>query len=424
MTKYFWNRLVELNLKQQICNAVKPCEIKIAVAFCSFYGAEFIKKYILDNSIPKEKVEIVLSKDFNTKNPSEILQVLISCSNLFIRELDDYHPKYYLFTFQNHTSKLITGSGNLTRNGLENNLEFFIQQELASDEDIKQQKQFWIAAKYKTRLVTNELIQQYHGIEDKLDQINSLSIGKNNLINSIFNIESDPFLESSLTFSDHLFIFKDYETFFPRNAILSNEVIYKRRIEVQAKLLSLVEQIEDNIARQKYDLHKHWDTNHITSLTRPCIFNNHKVPWLGVRFGKTQDEINALKDETNNNENEYGFQKHSCMQFSVFQKGFWIGIFHSVPHGALDRLYFHEKLRDLNERNRFKDLLRELPENKYTAQINTYEIPIMSENIDGIIDKYVKEDTSGYDFSIGILYPQMHTRLIEMKLFQRLTLFS
>jgi hypothetical protein len=71
------------------------------------------------------------------------------------------------------------------------------------------------------------------------------------------------------------------------------------------------------------------------------------VEWLGVRLGKTQDEITAFSDEVGYfRTNEYGFQKHACFQYSVFPNCFWVGIFHAVPYGAIDRFYLHQKMAD------------------------------------------------------------------------------
>lgn len=132
-----------------------------------------------------------------------------------------------------------------------------------------------------------------------------------------------------------------------------NDIAAKRRI-VKNKLLEINEDIKGTMGVK--DLHNHWKPEHIISWLTPCEYNKGKVDWIGLRFGRNKDKIDALnfgigKDEM------LGFQKYNCFQINLCRTGVEMGMFHSVPKDGVDRMYCHQMIRSGDEKFR-KDLVK------------------------------------------------------------------
>lgn len=129
----------------------------------------------------------------------------------------------------------------------------------------------------------------------------------------------------------------DYMVFTEENATnLSNEMINKRK-NIQNKLLNLHEKIYDNVV--KMGLRCHENRNHITTSIYPDRFSGKINPWLFIRYGKTPEEIAQYK------EYGYGFKKHACIQFGLFEnKGFEISLFLGRKDDY-DRLWLAENIK-------------------------------------------------------------------------------
>ena len=108
-------------LKESINNTRNIKRIKIAVAYFSEYGLNTLKDLIKNNNLSRNRVELYLSPEFTNNNQGKILRELIDIVKVHIVFDAKFHPKVYLFECKNK-NKLIFGSSNFTKNGIENNI--------------------------------------------------------------------------------------------------------------------------------------------------------------------------------------------------------------------------------------------------------------------------------------------------------------
>lgn len=402
MEMYFWNRIKGESLKFAIENVQEAKSLFISIAFCSLEGSKFILKQIEKMNLQRNNVEIILSKTFANIGYCSILQELMKLSKLYIKREGVLHAKVFMFDQSNGDTILIFGSGNLTKGGLNDNLEFGAT--CIEPTNSKVIQGFKAVSKYNSIEVTDTIINKIRNYEKKISDITILDNTLSNIIDQALGIyDEDPLDKSNLIFKNHLFDYNDYELFFPRFATSVDSDIIKKRTGVQEKLLSLLKPIKEHIVKKGYDLHSHWDKKHVTSLLYPCIYNQNYVGWLGIRLGKTKNEINAFcNDFDYSQSNDYGFQKHGCFQYSLFPDCFWVGIFHAVPYGAIDRYFLHEKIRNPDFQNTLVDTLSKLPNESYQWCCGTSYFPLdKSIPTSDFIEFYKKNDRDGQSTMIG-----------------------
>ncbi|MCM3225262.1 phospholipase D family protein [Terribacillus saccharophilus] len=312
----------------------------ITTAYFSDYGLSILKSCIEKNHLNKENVTLFLSTEFSTKSPSLLLKRLSKIAKVFIVTKENLHAKVYIFKYHDRT-EVVYGSANFTRGGFESNLEFINKEILTDSTRIE------MFVKYCTNAseeVTDEIITAYLEKEEFFNSINSVRETASNKIASIFR-ESDPFTESEYSLEDKFFNFHDFETLFSKYQQDKSIPIMERRKTIQTKMLEINNILLPRL--KELNLHNHWSLQNITSLLRPSIYNHNRVGWIGIRYGKKENEVKFLNSSygiDTNGEDYSSFQKHACMQFSIVPDGISIGLFHAVANDAIDRKFLHENL--------------------------------------------------------------------------------
>ena len=199
----------------------------------------------------------------------------------------------------------------------------------------------------------------------------------------------------------------DYDIFSRTNATLNTKDIRDKRLHLQEKLLTLNSELYPHILQNNLNLSVHQNPEHITSLAYPCAFNCYRVDWLGIRYGRNARDIRDLEKVINNIPNyqktaedkRLGFQKYACLQVNVCYSGVEIGIFHSVPNFAVDRLYMHEHLHDKELQQKILNEIKKLKGYGYKWQISnqdyTYTFDLDADNVSNFIDFYKSCDKQG-----------------------------
>lgn len=159
----------------------------------------------------------------------------------------------------------------------------------------------------------------------------------------------------------------DFDTFSNRFNRLNTSDIRARRKRTQDKLLEINTDIKSYMT--KLNLFPHWKAENITSLTFPCEFNHGTVGWLGVRYGRSKKEIDLLNEGRETNDPFLGFQKYNCFQIDVAIDGVDMGIYHSVPHDAIDRMYVREHIDDVDFQENLGVILQNLTGYNYTFSV-------------------------------------------------------
>lgn len=379
------------SLKDEIINTYNIKNIKIAVAYFSEYGLKTLKEIISKNKLSKNRVEVYLSPEFTNKDQGKILKELVNIANVYIVYDTKFHPKVYLFECKS-SNKLIFGSSNFTLNGIEKNIEFDSILEIENKSYHKNKVDlFFSHCKDKAKLVDDKIIDWYLSIEAEL---NELRKAQEKIRKKIFKIETseDPFDEDEYVLDDYYFKYNDYETFFPRNECKEDRSIRESRLEVKQKMLDIHEKIYRDVKSLGIDCH--WRKDNITSLIRTCQYNNGKVDWIGVRYGKNEPEIKELNKWASKDE-ELGFQKHACIQYAISAYGFEVNLFHSVSHDAVDRGEIHRRLIDPTYKNRIENELEKLKGHDFYWRIDDIKFEIDKEDIGRFYKFYIENDREG-----------------------------
>ena len=159
----------------------------------------------------------------------------------------------------------------------------------------------------------------------------------------------------------------DYDTFRPEFTQLNTSEIRSRRKRIQDKLLDINADIKNDMA--KLNLFPHWKSENITSLTFPCEFNHGNVGWLGVRYGRSKRAISLLNEGRESNDPFLGFQKYNCFQIDIALDGVDMGIYHSVPNDAVDRMYVREHIDDADFQKNLGMILQNITGYNYTFSV-------------------------------------------------------
>lgn len=425
MSEFYWRGD---KLKAELKGLTGLRKIRIATAFLSSYGLNLLKEIIEANHITKNHVEIYISPEFSPENPGHLLDELSLLGKVFIVFDIPFHAKVFLLEMENE-SKLIFGSSNLTKGGIETNIEFDLIK-TASKEEINQLSIFFDFCKGNSEPLTDEIINEYKASQKELDELRKIQKQIQEKLFK-FHTQYDPISIDDYDISDYYFNYNDYEVLFFRNQHRSDSTIMDQRKALQGKLLNINTFIYNRVKKLK--LNHHWRTDNITSLIEPCVFNKGKVGWIGVRYGKFKSEIQSLnkwdgKKTDRKKEEQYGFQKHACLQFSIHKDSFDISLFHAVSHDAVDRNYLHENIIDANFAKELTHEIKSLKGNGFVWNIydsNTdtyYYFCVDDKNEKDFIDFYKEFDMDGRESFLSYSLKPDDPRLRDIQSISKLIL--
>jgi len=392
METFYWHGD---SLKNHLNNLNNVKKIKIATAYISSYGIELLKQIIVKNSLYKKDVQVFLSPEFSYNEPSKMLEELSTIAETYLVLKIPFHAKVILTEMSDLKNQVIFGSSNFTNGGIERNIEFDLIRDITTEQDNEKVGMFFDFCKNSSELVNQEIIDSYKNNEDELIELKKLERKIKKKL-SLFKNKDDSFDDEDYNLKDFFFQFEDYETFFHRNEKRNDSGIMQQRTKVRDKMLEIHKAIYKDV--QKMNLHCHRRKDNITSLIRPAVYNHHSVGWLGIRYGKSPNELEILNKGAEKDE-ILGFQKHSCLQFSITKRGFEINMFHAVPNDAVDRVHVHSKLADMAFVDNIIDKINCLKGNNLFWNIyendTRIEFDIDNENGASFIDFYRKHDMSG-----------------------------
>lgn len=133
---------VKIKMVDELNQLIGNCDqLKMAVAFAKMSGYQLIKES-LESFIRKNgRATLLIGLDFHTTDPDVLRELSkyldlkesfkLYCLSGNINQTATYHPKLYLFSKLYERTTAIVGSSNMTRGGLENNVEINI--EITSD---------------------------------------------------------------------------------------------------------------------------------------------------------------------------------------------------------------------------------------------------------------------------------------------------
>lgn len=339
---FYWHHKNEKGktLREELLSCDKVSKIKIATAYLSMEGIKVISELKEKYNLNINNIEVYISPEFSMDQPHILLKRLVELCKVYMVFNNKFHAKVYFIKGQDK-DKLIFGSSNLTYGGLSKNIEFDSINEI--DKEEVKLNMFFDYCRNSSKEVENEIILFY---EKQSQILKSLVENKKKLEREIYKFQNnnDAFDKDTYDLNNRYFNFDDYETLFLRNQSLNDIEINNRRKTIQNKILAVNEYIYNDVKR--LGVYHHWRNSNITSLIRPCKYNNGKVGWVGARYGKHEEEIKALNLGADKDE-ELGFQKHACLQYCITQYGVEINLFHAVKRDAVDRRYLQENINSL-----------------------------------------------------------------------------
>ena len=390
MSSFYWHSKVDNGntLKGELLGLDKVNMVKIASAYFSNEGLEILEELKDKYSLKKQNIHLYLSPEFSLNKPYDLLEKLREFCTVYIVFNIRFHPKVYWLKSSNK-SKLIFGSSNFTSGGFKDNIEFDSVTETNSDDEIKLNS-FFKYCNDNSQAVDNEMIKFYR---DKADEIEKLKSTSKKINKALYSYEkrTDAFEEDDYDLDKMYFTYEDYETLFLRNQPLNDTVVIEKRKRVKDKILRIHEKVYPIL--NKENIHCHWVKNNITSSIIPDQYNFWKVSWIGVRYGKHENEVKSMMSD------EFGFPKHSCLQFCINPDGFAINLFHAVRRDAVDRDFLHENINNLknkiiSELDKLKgeDLIWVIHDN---VEDRDYTFEIDNEKSEDFINFYKEKDDEG-----------------------------
>lgn len=402
-TMYYWNKNTENNttLEEELFELVTAKEIYIGTAFFSKDGMRMLKELSKKYNLKKDKIKLFLSSEFSQDKPHELLRELLKICTVGIVFDKTFHSKVYLIKGTSK-SKLIYGSSNFTSGGFKNNIEFD-SIEFVDNGALEGVDKFFSFCEFKSTLVDDDVIAYYEENSQIIADLHIIQKKLRKKLNGYIH-QQDALEEDKLDIDNYYFTFKDYETFFVHNQTRDDSDIREQRKIVQDKILAIHKKIYPIV--KKMGIECHWRAENITSLIKPCVYNKGRVGWMGVRYGKTKDEVMALNH--NAEDLTIGFQKHACLQYCIVPTGFEINLFLAVKHDAIDRAYMHEQLYRLKPKIE-KELVK-LKGNNMTWEIydeelsKAFSFDIDSEDEANFCNYFKKYDQDGRESFLKIFY--------------------
>ncbi|WP_312337981.1 phospholipase D family protein [Anaerospora hongkongensis] len=412
---YYWHGK---KLKDELLSLKAVRRVQIATAYLSWDGLKVVQEIVNLNALPKSNIVVYLSPEFSYDNPGKLLAELTKIAEAYIVTSIRFHPKVYLF--EADSNKLIFGSSNLTGGGIEGNIEFDSIGEVKGTE-FEQVKLFFEFCDNNATKVCDDIMAAYANQSADFTKLRAIEEEiKQNLYKYIK--KDDLFDEDTYDIEDYYFNFESYEVLFPRNESRTDSGIMKQRKILQDKLLTVHRIVYPHI--KKMNLNCHWNPANITSLIRPCIYNKGRVGWIGVRYGKSRDEVMTLNVGAASHDEEYGFPKHACLQFCITSIGFEICLYHSVRHDAVDRGYVHDRLDNNTYQNSLAKAIEKLTGQGMVWKIwdsdicHSFEINEMKP--EEFITYYKLYDREGRDSYLSYMIEPEDPRLKDTKVISKL----
>jgi hypothetical protein len=412
---YYWRKNVNnIILEEELVCMENINEVYIGTAYLSIEGLRMLNDIIKKNGIKKDNVHVFISDEFSQENPYELLTELCQISHVKIFFNRTFHSKVYLL--KGSVNKLIFGSSNFTLGGFSKNIEFNNIEEI-NGEKLSEIDRFFRYCDFHSTEVTDDVIKYYKENQDEIEALKQVQEKLRKKIKGYINQDDAIDLEN-YNIEHYYFTLSDYETFFNRNAPRKDIEIMEKRKIVQDKMLSIHNNIYNRI--KKLGINCHWNSNNITSLIKPCVYNKERVGWIGIRYGKSKKEVDLLNQGLSSKDKDEikGFQKHGCLQFCIVPSGFEINLFLAVRNDAIDRAHVQEHIDKLAPK--IISEISKLQGNGMTWEIyndetkERYVFNIDSERTDDFCEFLKKYDRDGCESYLKLFFNPDDETLIDI----------
>ena len=336
----------------------------------------------------------------------------------------NYHPKVYLFKIAGNFIAFI-GSSNLTNGGLKNNIELNYK---VTNQKHCRDVLTWFENHFKNSYpLTDENIFEYEKQFDTIELANrTIKQSKSSI--KLTKRLLHPKLDA-IDFSNNFFKEKDHLAF--RKALWfsdSAEAIHEREI-ARDKFLKLHYQIFSKFKDYGIQvLQPNPMENHLISMirqidqTKPRAIN---AMWLS--YGKKESDIKLYQKIVGQDQKaKQTFIHHARLQIRIDIEniGIWL-LFAKENEGSIfDRSHFREKMRNLEYRNHFYDMIKSLSK-EYFISIGGEKIFCHDFDSPESLHEFCKKDRIEKYFIIGKNFELTDLKMNEKNLpFETLNVFK
>ena len=379
----------KLKLTSEFNLTLKDCdELWVAVALISDFGFDFIQEHLNKNATQHYLVGIGLPT--SPKVLSQLKQLETDkCKSKIHHEQDKFfHPKVYIIKTGSKLTAYV-GSGNCTQGGLDKNLELTIKIE---DQTFCNNLLTWFNSLFKFgKPITDDFLKTYSELFDR--RVERVKQDRKEL-KFVFPDDSTSFNLDNIDFTNQFFKAHHYKAFEGTKPLSHSDSANQERMEVRKQLFKLHDKLLPKIKAKRWDLHEHYETEHIVSSAVHSSYTSDELGGIWLHYGRNKTEIKKYgEDET----------PLDYMRLQVIVHKDNVGIWNRVgkDNGSrIDRDNLHSKLSDTNYRHKFYSALKSLPDSFFIV-LNGQTKLIKDFSTEQELIDFVLTDNRRFYFIIG-----------------------
>lgn len=391
----------KLKLTSEFILTLKDCdELWVAVALMSDFGFDFIQEHLNKNATQLYLVGIGLPTSPNVLSKLKQMETDKCRSKIHYDQDKFFHPKVYIIKTGSKMTAYV-GSANCTEGGLAKNLELTIKVE---DQNFCNNLLTWFNSLFKFgKPITDDFLKTYSELFDR--RVERVQQDRNEL-KYIFPDKSTSFNLDNIDFTNQFFKAYHYNAFEGSKPLSQSDSANEERMEVRKQLFKLHDKLLPKIKAKQWDLHEHYETEHIVSSAVHSRYTGDELGGIWLHYGRNKKEIKKYgEDET----------PLDYMRLQVIVHKDNIGIWNRVgkDNGSkIDRDNLQRKLSDTNYRHQFYSALKSLPDN-FFIMLNGQTKIIKDFSSEQELINFVLKDNRRFYFIIGTEFLPGATELSE-----------
>lgn len=394
----------KLKLTNEFKMALKDCnELWIAVALISDNGFNFIQTHLNSNARQHYLVGIGLPTSPKVLSQLIKLESEKCASKIHYDENRFFHPKVYIIKTSSKLTAYV-GSGNCTQGGLDKNLEMTVKIE---DQALCNDLLSWFNSLFKFgKPITNDFLKTYSEIFSR--RIERIKQDNDELKLAFPNTNTSINLDK-INFTNQFFKAHHFKAFEGTKPLSYSDNSNNERKEVRNQLFKLHYKLKPRIKTMRWDLHEHYETEHIVSSAIHSSYTSAALGGIWLHYGRNKKEIKKYGE---------GETPLDYMRLQVIVHKNNVGIWNCVgkENGSrIDRENLRNKLSNLNFQKLFYTLLKSLP-NTYYLNINGQTKFIKDFSSEQELIDFVLSDNKKYYFIIGTEFLPDAQELSEEKI--------
>ena len=281
-----------------------------------------------------------------------------------------FHPKLYLISKKGRTHAFI-GSGNCTSGGLSTNLELSVA--ITEPQDAAELLA-WVNRLFEKQAkdISPVWLADYEQRWKRQSERRKLDEAERFAFKAQWGARPKPKGLNELDLSGQFFQFEHFNAFTGRKPLEGTQAAINERGRVSDRLVELHKILWPEIGQRRWDIHPHYESQHITSSIAHSNWTDTKLNAIWLHYGRSKEEIKGFQafyeykdpNASRRKPSEQTSLFHPRLQVLVHADRVSVWFRFGKPGGSLvDRDMFCRKMKDdLAYRNSFFSSLKKLPE--------------------------------------------------------------